>query len=316
MNIVLCADHKFVMPCGVLICSICMNNKNSIIHFYIITDDSLTNEDKADIENILTTTNPQTSIVYLYVLEKFVQKISWYKNNYYPKQIFYRLFMSELLPDDVDKVIYLDCDIIVRKSIEELWRMPLNDNYVGIVPDGGSGSLETYNRLQYSIELGYFNSGVMLVNIAQWRKDDIFQKILNYIEDNKNSIVLGDQDPMNYLFRCKKVHVPMKYNVQPSFLYLYKYMSFSIYQYKEELDEARKNPVVLHFAGCRPWEKGCNHPYKEEFFKYQSKTKWKDTPLIKVNRSCSYYVKEFSRKILTPFGICHYVSDYFDRNII
>jgi lipopolysaccharide biosynthesis glycosyltransferase len=316
MNIVLCADHKFIMPCGVLIYSICINNKDISISFFIISDDSLTEEDKRNIEEVSKKFSENNTIQFLFVTDSMVDKILWYKNNYYPKQIFYRLFMTELLPLDIDKVLYLDCDTMVRGSLDDLWNINIENCFVGVTPDGDSGILEIYNRLRYSITQGYFNSGVMLVNLTLWRKDGIFDKIFNYINGIKEKLVLGDQDPMNYLFKDFKVHIPLKYNVQPKFLYKYQYMPFSIYQYKDELDEARVNPVILHYAGCRPWEENCPHPYKEEFYKYQRQTIWKDVPLAKVNIPFKKRIKELIRKWLTPFGFCHYVEDYFDRNLV
>jgi lipopolysaccharide biosynthesis glycosyltransferase len=315
MNIVLCADHGFVMPCGVLMYSICINNKDININFYIITDDSLTEEDKKDIEYISQEYNPINTVTFLYVVDSMVENVLWYKSSYYPKQIFYRLFMTELLPKTVDKVLYLDCDIIVRGSLRNLWDIDIDNKSIGATIDGDSGMLETYNRLKYDIALGYFNSGVMLINISYWRDNQIYKQIIDFINNHRGLITLGDQDPMNYIMRNSKIHIPLTYNVQPKFLYQYQYMSFSIYQYKDELNEARVNPIILHFAGCRPWVENCPHPYKEEFLKYKAQTIWKDVPLSKVHVSIKDKMKEFLRKVLTPFGICHYVADYFDRDL-
>jgi lipopolysaccharide biosynthesis glycosyltransferase len=136
MNIVLCADHGFVMPCGVLMYSICINNKDININFYIITDDSLTEEDKKDIEYISQEYNPINTVTFLYVVDSMVENVLWYKSSYYPKQIFYRLFMTELLPKTVDKVLYLDCDIIVRGSLRNLWDIDIDNKSIGATIDG------------------------------------------------------------------------------------------------------------------------------------------------------------------------------------
>lgn len=315
MNIVICVDHRFVMQCGVLSYSICVNNKDVDIHFFIMTDNTFTLEDKKDITDIVKTYNNENIVDFVLVDDKYVKDFAWYEQGYYTIQTFYRIFMPILLSSTIDKVLYLDGDIVVRDSLKKLWNLSMDNYAIAATPDGGTcGSFDIYNRLKYSIDLGYFNAGVMLVNLKYWRDNDLSKKMIEFLYNNRNCL-LGDQDALNFVLKECKLHLPMMYNVQPPFLFDYRNMRFSIYQYKEELDEARRNPVVLHFAGCRPWEKGCDHPYKDEFFKYQSKTKWKDAPLIKVNRSCSYYVKEFLRKILTPFGICHYVTDYFDRNL-
>ena len=314
MNIVLCTDHKFVMPCGIAICSICVNNEDSFIHFYIITDDSITQKDKKDLEYTAHVHDHKNDVTFLFVNENMVSAFSWYKSGYYPKQIFYRLLMTELLPDNIDKVLYLDCDIIVRKSLSSLWNIELGDNYIGAAPDGFSGILYTYNRLKYSITLGYFNSGVMLVNVFLWKKRYVLKRLIEYMDKNKIRIILGDQDPMNFLFKDNKVHIPLTYNVQPSYLYLEKYMQMSIYQFKEELEEARHDPAILHYAGCRPWEKGCKHPFKNIFGKYKDMTIWKNEISREVKKTFKIKILSLLKYILIWFGICHQI-DYFDKGL-
>lgn len=315
MNIVICVDHRFVMQCGILAYSTCVNNKDRVINFYIMIDDTFTDDDRKEIIKIVSQFNKDNTVEFILVDDNLVKDFLWYEKGYYTRQTFYRLLMPKLLPNNVDKVLYLDGDIIVRGSLCELWNLDINNVDIGVTVDGDSGMLSQYNRLRYSIDLGYFNAGVMLVNLKKWREENLGKDLLRFLLDNKELSNLGDQDALNYVLRNSKIHIPLKYNVQPKFLYQYQYMPFSIYQYKDELDEARVNPIILHFAGCRPWVENCPHPYKEEFLKYKAQTIWKDVPLSKVHVSIKDKMKEFLRKVLTPFGICHYVADYFDRDL-
>lgn len=317
MNIVICVDHRFVMQCGVLSYSICYNNNDTQIHFFIMVDTSFTEEDKKDVSDIIYSFNDGNQVDYILVEDNLVDNFLWYEKGYYTRQTFYRILMPQLLPMDVDKVLYLDADIIVRHSLTDLWTYNLDGYAVGAVPDGGSGLVKIYNRLKYSIDLDYFNAGVMLINLGYWREKNLSKIMCDYLMDNPDNerSVLGDQDALNYVMRSSKIHLPLKYNVQPMFLYKNKYLLLSIYKYNEELTEARTNPCVLHYAGCRPWEYRCMHPYKKEFFKYQSKTKWKNFPLIKRKYTIKDRIYLSIRKMLAPLGLCNNL-DFFDRNLI
>jgi lipopolysaccharide biosynthesis glycosyltransferase len=316
MNILICLNHNYVMPYGIMVFSLCANNREEEIHLYVITDSSFTEEDKNDIYSIVLTFNSKNTIDVFYVSDDMIKEMITFENNCYPRQTFYRLLMSNILPSSIDKILYLDGDIIVRKSIIDLWNIDIEGKAIGAVPDALSGIIEYYNRLHYSSSLGYENAGVLLVNLKYWRENNIEKQFLDFMINHKDRIVLNDQDVLNYVTRNVKVHLPLKYNVQTMFLYKKKYMNFSIYQYKDELNDAQNDPVILHFAGCGPWKENCPHPYKEEFYKYQRQTIWKDVPLAMVHIPLKKRIKELLRKWLTPLGFCHYVEDYFNRNLV
>lgn len=315
MNILICPNHDYVMPSGVMLQSLCANNRDSEIHLFILTDESYTKDDEKILENIVLSFNSKNTVNTILITDESIENVLKFESKRYPRSVFYRLLAAKLLPQTIDKVLYLDGDIIVRQQLKELWNIDLEGKAFGATIDAGSGSLECYNRLHYSIVLGYDNSGVMLINLKYWRDNNLTDSFFDFMNQCPNRIVLPDQDVLNYVARKLKVHIPMKYNVQSMYLYKEKYLYFSIYQYKEELDEARKDPAIIHYSGCRPWEKGCNHPFKEEFFKYRSQTRWKNMSLIKVHVPLKIKIKELLRMFLTPFGICHYEKDYFDRGL-
>jgi lipopolysaccharide biosynthesis glycosyltransferase len=302
------------MPYGIMIYSLCANNRDENIHLYVFTDESFTNDDKISITKVLKSFNNDNKVDFIYITLEMINDVIGIENECYPRQTYYRLLMSRLLPTSVNKILYLDGDIIVRGSLKDLWNINIDNVALAAVPDAGSGILEVYNRLGMSIALGYFNAGVMLVNVEYWRKYNLQEKMFAFLKNNKDKITLGDQDTVNYILRDIKTHLPLKYNVQTMFLYKFDYICFSVYQYKQEFDEAIRNPVILHFSGCRPWERNCQHPYKEEFYKYQEQTIWKDVPLKKVRKSFRRMFTNIVRRILTIFGICHY-DDYFDRTL-
>lgn len=312
INILICADHGFVMPCGVALKSICANNTENNICVYLITDESFTEQDRQDITDIVKSYNKDNTVSFLIATDDLMSAWSWHKNNYYPKQVFYRLLCTDLLPETIDRILYVDCDVIVRCSLTELWGMDLNDSPLAACPDAS----ELGFRLGFTEDDEYYNSGVLLINIDYWRKNDCKKQLFDFIDAHPGEFRLPDQDPLNIIFKETKKHLDIKYNLQPIAIYKNKYITFSWQKYGEEFYNAQTNPFIIHFAGSRPWEKGCTHPYKDEWYKYQRLTKWVNLPLKPSRVTMQTHIKNAIRMLLTPFGICHYVSDYYNRNLI
>lgn len=218
-----------------------------------------------------------------------------------PKSTFYRLFLSELLPP-IPKVLYLDADIIVRHSLMPLWNTDIEDSAVGVVPDGLEGTKEFYDRLGYPSRLGYFNAGVMLINLNYWRSHNLVTLFMDYLQKNARKLLLFDQDILNYIFKDCKISLPITYNLTSGFLF--KEPKYDYWKYEKEVLEARKDPVILHFAGCQPWiayNKQQVHPFASSFFKYQNMTKWKGRKIDK--RSYSVRVKNYVGDLLRLFKL-------------
>jgi lipopolysaccharide biosynthesis glycosyltransferase len=174
---------------------------------------------------------------------------------------------------------------------------------------------ESGKRLGFNDDDVYFNSGVLLINLKYWREHDCQSQLFEFIDNHKNEFPLPDQDPLNIIFKDSKLHLDLRYNLQPIALYKDYYVSFPWHKYEDEFRRAQVNPAIIHYAGVRPWEKRCKHPYKEEWFKYRAMTKWTNMPLAPSRITATTRLKNFIRMLLTPFGVCHYVRDYYNRNM-
>jgi lipopolysaccharide biosynthesis glycosyltransferase len=168
----------------------------------------------------------------------------------------------------------LDCDIIVRKNIKNLWDYDILDKPMGAVYDMCAEDIHTYNRLCYDRKLGYFNSGVLLINLDYWRDNDISNQLLRYIDQYPERIKWHDQDALNSVLIQDTVRLPLKYNMQDDF---YRRKSMVRSEFLEEIKTNLKDPVILHFTGgtCKPWFKGGFHPFKNEYLKYLVLTPWR-----------------------------------------
>ena len=279
MNIVCCTDHNFIMPCGIMMYSLCKNNPSHRIDFFVIIDESVTPSDKELLIQV-TESYPLSNCMFCLIdgekLNDLPRLDESNTKDYITKATYYRLFLQKILPESIDKVLYLDCDIICNGSIRELYSTDFEDN-IFATPDIAEGLIDRYNRLRYPQTQGYFNAGVLLINLKYWRENNVLNDFLDFITTHPDWIKLHDQDVLNKTFHDKKKHLPIKFNFQEG--YLWREALYDYWKYEKEVIEARNNPVIIHYTNIKPWWNTCVHPMAFVFLDYKNETYWKDTPL-------------------------------------
>ncbi len=202
---------------------------------------------------------------------------------------FSRLFLLHVLPSGLDKVIYIDCDIIIRHSLKRLWEMEMEGTWC-MSADDCRGKM--YRKdIGIPIDSIYTNNGLMVIDLKAWRENDVETKFINFINEYHGDITYMDQGVLNGVFQpLKKVKLlPISYNAQ-TVCYDLGYDGLQacrkpVWAYSnEEFNAGIADPTVVHFTTCfmsgtRPWFKKDHHPYREEFLKYRSLTAWEDEPL-------------------------------------
>ena len=282
IDIVACTDKWFVMPTGVMMYSACVNNPDVDIVFHVIHDDSVTSKNRRDLEETVTVFKGKSIAFYHVDVTKFPCFPNLTISSHVTQACYYRLMLPEILPKSIRKVLYLDGDIIVRHSLLPLWNTNLKNFAVGAVPDGSEGELEYYHRLNIPPQLGYFNSGVLLINLDYWREHDVVKDFFRILQEYASKFKFHDQEVLNIAFSDKKVVLPIKYNLASGSLE--KIPHYDYKKYEKEVEEARKDPVIVHFTIEKPWAgylRQPRHPFSSTFFKYQSQTKWKG---VKIDR--------------------------------
>lgn len=166
----------------------------------------------------------------------------------YPYEMYYRLFAAEFLPEDVDKILYLDPDLVVIKPIDKLYNMDLKDNYFAAATHVGR-SLTKINEIRLQMDTNgiYINSGVMLMNIALLRKEQNFEDIFDFIKENKNLLFLPDQDIISAVYSDKIVPIDhYVYNMTERLLILRR---------KVDIKWVCENSAIIHYCGKnKPWK--------------------------------------------------------------
>lgn len=259
MHIPIClaSDRNYIQHLAVTMASILYNKAESdSFSFYILGND-FTEEDRRKIDQLKSIAD--FYIEYLPIKEKIINSFPISPKDRITIEAYYRLFIPELIPRE-DKVIYLDCDIVVRHSLADFYALEPGEDYILGVRDIDSRG----NRRRMGTKR-YINSGVLLMNSVKMREDRIVDKFIDYILKNKAKIVWHDQDVIAGALNDRVRYVLSVWNGQLS--RFPKDMRFS------RLHDAH----VLHFIGERkPWRPYENSAFTEEYFKYLRLTPFAD----------------------------------------
>jgi lipopolysaccharide biosynthesis glycosyltransferase len=168
-----------------------------------------------------------------------------------------RLLITELLPKNIE-VIYLDCDIIVKKDILHLWNINIKDHLIAAV------SVSSKNND------GYFNAGVLVFNIKKLREFDFYNKWKEYVKNNE--VVWQDQEILNAVLAGRVLYIPYNWNLPYGTL-----LKRGKYYNRKHLKSFVSFSYIIHFsASDKPWHALCPHPLKNYYFKYALMSPWKN----------------------------------------
>ena len=256
MDICLCSDNNYAKYMGTTIASILSNSKeDDEIYFHLIVDDDVTDDSKNKLLSLKKIKNCEMKF-YTPDVEKYKK---WYEIGavkHLSAATFYRLDIHRLIPD-VDKILYLDCDIIVRNSLKYLFDIDLS-NYHILVSSHNKDNFDPKN------EYTGFNAGVMVINSKLWRES----KIENDFEDfylKNYSNCYGDQEILINCMKNKLKYVDYSWNYVP-------FKSFySLIENNLKLDSIN----ILHYVTYKPWDiSGKVFYLADEFWKYYQLTPW------------------------------------------
>ena len=270
MNIVLASDTNYVQHCCATMTSILYNNED--VHFFLFTE-GLSPENEALLHTQVSKYGGQLSICKIDsdIVRHFPMPKT--QSSHISIATYYRLFVELVLPKDIDRVIYMDCDIIVKGSIEDLYSMEIGDAALAAVYQNnewalGNGSFE---RLNIPQEYGYFNAGVLLINLKYWREHDVTERLFSFIREHYDQIRAHDQDTLNAVLYNEVLGISNKWNYLPIFLMSEEFSFPKTVNYSIPID-----PIVIHFVySPKPWDYYSAHPCTGEYFKYLDMTPFK-----------------------------------------
>lgn len=182
---------------------------------------------------------------------------------------YYRIIIPEMLEKSIEKIIYLDCDMIIDGNIQGMWETDLSNHVAAAVPEP---SFNDFDRLNIPAVNGYFNAGVLVLNLNLWRKLNLTKTIIQYIQNNLEKIVFWDQDALNACINDKWKKLHPKYNQQSAFFQLSNKTLLSNYN-ANELAIAVTKPIIIHYTGSsKPWHLLNYNPFGYKYTAYLMQT--------------------------------------------
>lgn len=217
MNVGIACDKKFLFLCKTMLRSLAENNrniKNGITIYYLYSD--LNQYELVEFETWCDSIGLR--LIHIFVDETlFPTDIDFTTGLISSPAAYYRLLLPYLVPDDIDRILYLDSDMIINGSIEELFEIDFDGNLIAVAPDAFCfGGVENINaRIGLPKDHKYFNSGMLMMNLKAIRNTYSLTDVFSCSKSIQENMKYVDQDILNVLFQDKVKYVSMlKYNLQ------------------------------------------------------------------------------------------------------
>lgn len=268
MNLLFSIDDQFVTQLKTAIYSIVANTQNHDLAIYVLQKEQLARTDElaAFCEKLGLTYHPiiiaDRSFADAPVSER------------YPETIYYRLLAHEYLPSDLSKILYLDADILCINDLETLYNIEIGEYLYAAASHSQltkASHMVNKVRLRTYESDGYFNSGILLMNLAKLRATVKRETIFEFIENNKLILFLPDQDILNALYESQILAIPdqlYNYDVRNNTTYLF------ISKGEWNQNWVMEHTVILHFCGKeKPWQSEYMWRFGSLYKHYEAKAK-------------------------------------------
>lgn len=284
VNVVYAANDYYAILAGVCMLSLFENNKDCSELFVYILSDHISDVNLANLQRIGQKYRREIRIIDISkALSTFEKKgIGKYANE---NGGGYTASAKLLIPDlisDVEKVIYLDCDTLIRGKISELVEIPMGNKSLGMAQDCIQNRYKKF--ISVDKEKRYYNSGVIVFDVKKWKENKCMERMLWHLENIRSHYPLPDQDLINAALYDEIYQLPMKYNyLSQYFLYPWRelkkvYDLQDTYFYTEKEFDSSEKAIIFHFCGqtyIRPWYANSRHPAKREYDYYYNLSPWK-----------------------------------------
>lgn len=302
----MCINARFAQHAAVCLVSLLESNPNLFFNVVIAVTESLGTEETKLRASLASYGNYSLVIKPFVVPPGVTLPIT---KRQYTVDAYTRLWAVEFFSEETDKILYLDADMVVMGSIQELWNVALDRYVIAAATIPGSNRCQSLGIPEH---YGYFNSGVLLINLERWRSERLCDLLLAYISANSDKIVDVDQDVLNACLYARRLPLPYIWNVIVPFFFNYHPLGISAH----ELSAVRRYARIIHFnSGSKPWHYLCRHPRRAEYWKYLNKTAWRHF-IPEDKTPINWFKKHFVSRL--PEGMRKYIKYliYINRNFL
>lgn len=302
MDVVCASDSDFVPHLATMLLSLVENNGDKEIRIFVLTNGALPGE-----HMILEMLRGYSASISFSSVSDYLYGNLEIKRSHFTKHAYARLLMDKVLPPDVERAIYLDCDLIVRGSLGSLWKYDLCGRTAGAVLD--PIPYAHHSLLGLPLAAPYFNSGVMLIDLKRWRDRDIGGRAMKFARSHPQRLQWADQCALNLMLHDDWVPLDMRWNLQTSHIGVDRH---GFVHFKRLPAAIRESTKVVHYSGwSKPWRYFDDHPMKRDYLEYRRRTPW---PLDQFeDRTTRNVVRRFVHKRLPLVAGAYYRADSIIR---
>jgi lipopolysaccharide biosynthesis glycosyltransferase len=282
VTLLCCGDEKYAMPLTVMVCSAAVNlAPNWRLGVYLM-EGGILPETRKHMEKKLGAFANVDLHWHTIDLEHFRDLPVLRRIN---STMYIRLLMDDILPADLERLVYLDGDMLVESDLSQLYREDFAGATLMAVCDYGSSILRPELPVpgadaQQRKSAPYFNSGVLLINMKPWRDQRIGREVLDYVSKHKSEVRFPDQDWLNAVLFGKWKQLDLAWNAQVDNLINTTQLGKTAVdeEVRRRRDELLYHPKIQHYAGRKkPWGPGRFKPVRERFIHYLHASRWFDT---------------------------------------
>ena len=283
LNILYQSDKNTQLGLGVSIASLLINNRRMREIIIYLIDDGIGPSFLKQLEVYIGKFRRELIVIPSRILlnDSLVKEYPCYTGKRKNKHSYLKLFWDHAIEKKMERLLYLDCDTIVRSDLSELTTINMGNNIIGM----GYDALITDEIVQIGLkkEEPYFNSGVILFQARRWVEENCGERIIQHLKRTGNYGTV-DQDVLNVEFFHQIYALPIEYNFQSihfiadADMYCREFKRTNYYD-KNEILTATNKICIIHavkFMGQNAWEKGNRHPCKGYFEEYLNQTPWKN----------------------------------------
>lgn len=265
IHIAACCDENYVPYVAVMMLSALASTPDTPITFHLINC-SISPESIRKLRDLVGGHDGQLNI-----LEPDNELYQGLPTLRYGEAVYQRINLPEYIPSDIRRILYIDADTLVLGDLNELWQVDLAGNLVAAVENLSPRACKDigFQRSEY------FNSGVLLMDLAAWRREGIHQLVTNYARENAHRLQYVDQCSLNAVLRGRWLRLMPEWNQQSDiYKVVKKYHEGSSYT-QQSMEAAILAPKIVHFTGKKkPWKVYCFHPFKAQHKAFLDSTPW------------------------------------------
>ena len=247
LNVFFAISESYIQHFTVALTSLLENNKDIDLNIYVIHDA----EDLARFDNAVKFIKRRYDKDVFFINIGTIDFSKFNLTSDYPKYTYFRLFLADIVPAGIDKVLFLDSDLIVEGTIKELAETNMDSRYIAAVSEASvDDNVKRLNGMGIPVK-SYFNAGVILINIKKWREEKLSEKFLNIAKQHTKDLTWVDQDILNIYFANNWLELDKKFNA----VHL--------------IAKHKQTPVIVHYASTsKPWYYTDTHPYNYLYQRY------------------------------------------------